>query len=252
MLSACASSTSQPSSDNGRYFEARTTAGELAQQIDHAELLTEFHPAEPLSWLVYVPNSVEQGATPGLLIFISPSDQPSFPSQWLPVLDAKNLVLIVPNRAGNRQRTTKRIALAVTGFKYLERRYQFDPSRRYLSGFSGGARTSGLAVALYPALFDGAIYFGGAEMWPTDADTNVAAELQTKRFVFITGGSDFNQDMTRRVWSGYRQRGIADSELNVIRHLGHELPRAAVFEAGDFLPGRQRRRRLRSAIETSD
>ena len=202
-------------------------------------MLAEFEPDEELEWTVFVPTARSPQTARGVLVYISPSNDSGIPPDWLPVLDAMNLLAISPKRAGNRVTTTRRIALAMSGLLQVSSRYDVDATRVYLSGFSGGARVSGLAIALYPSLFSGAIYIGGAEMWPGDASLGIAEQLSSKRFVFLTGNRDFNLEMVRRVWSRYRAQGLNESKLEVIRHLGHELPNgAALAKAIEYLDTR--------------
>ncbi len=227
-LYACAASSADPELRQ-QLLELRSTVSEVAEAGSQAALLEEFEPNDELAWTVFVPKTRSSGAAPGVLVYISPSNDSGIPANWLPVLEDGNLLAISPNRAGNRVNTTKRIALALSGLLQLSNHHEIDPARIYLSGFSGGARVSGLAIALYPSLFSGAIYIGGAEMWPGDEALEIAEQLRTKKFVFLTGNRDFNLEMARRVWSRYRAAGLKDSKLEVVRHLGHELPNGAVL-----------------------
>jgi len=228
-LLACA--TGPPGADGGRAVaELRLTAAELVDATQQTSLLDDVDPDDEVAWQVYVPTEGLHDTAPGLIVFISPSDRPGFPPGWLPILDEKNLVLMAPIDAGNRQSVTKRVAMAVSGLLYFAQRYELDRSRFYLSGFSGGARVSGVTMALYPKAFTGAIYVGGAEVWPDETPAGVVDLLGSRRFVFITGASDFNREMTRRVWGIYGRNGIDNAKLEDLRHLGHELPGASVFE----------------------
>ena len=237
-LAACVSSAPNPELRQ-QIGELRASVSDVAETDSVAALLQEFEPNDELAWTVFVPQARSSGAAPGVLVFISPSNDSGIPAHWLPALEEGNLLTISPNRAGNRERTTKRIALALSGLLHLMSRYDVDRSRIYLSGFSGGARVSGLAVGMYPSLFSGAIYIGGAEMWPGGESPQIAKQLRAKNFVFIAGSSDFNLGMVRSVWSRYRSRGLENSKLEVVRHMGHELPNSAVLaEAITYLDAR--------------
>ena len=234
-LSACSSNPSaRPAND--QVAELRTTVSELANAEGQTSLLRDFDSSDEISWTVFFPTTAPARPEPGLLVYISPSNNSGIPPKWLPVLEEENLILVSPKGAGNREPTTKRIALALSGLLYLNQQRNIDQSRIYISGFSGGARVSGLAVAQYPSLFRGAIYIGGAEMWPSQSSPNIAEQLRSTRFVFIAGSNDFNLDMARNVWGRYRSRGITHAKLEVIRHMGHELPGgSAMAEAISYL-----------------
>lgn len=192
-----------------------------------------------LTWQIYVPDNYDSTAPPGVVVYVSPQAKGGPPRGWDHALHDKNLIWIGANNAGNRVAVGKRMFLAMLAPTVLARYYEFDADRTYVAGFSGGGKVASRVSSAKPELFRGGIYIAGADMWGS-ATPPPKLDLITKNYhVFLTGTRDFNERLTRRVYSAYKDAGVENCELIVVRRLGHELPDKKTFiEAIDYLDSR--------------
>lgn len=193
---------------------------------------------DELSWQLYVPDSYDPATPAGVVVYVSPQPKGGPPRSWSRALGDKNLIWIGANNAGNRVAVGKRMFLAMLAPRVLARNYVLDPERIYVAGFSGGGKTASRVSSAKPELFRGGIYIGGAEFWANMAPPRL--DLIRKNYhVFLSGTSDFNELLTRRVYAAYKNAGIEHCELIVVRKMGHEMPRAKIFmQAIDYLDSR--------------
>ena len=194
---------------------------------------------ESIEWEVVVPDTYDPNKPPGLLIYISPSDSGRIPRRWSRLTDSRNLIWVGANQSGNRVQVARRIMFALLATGLIGDRYELDTDRIYLSGFSGGARVSGLAAATYPGMFSGAIYIGGAEHWGKQEFPPNLAAMQNNRYAFVVGSEDANRRVALKVQSKYNAVGIDHTKVKIIQRLGHELPDVRhIIDALDFLDDR--------------
>ncbi len=182
-------------------------------------------PHETNEWAVYVPASYDPESPAGLLVFISPTDSGRMPGRYRPVLEDNNLIWIGAHRSGNRVRIARRIGLALLATAIADSNYRIDPSRVYVSGFSGGGRTASAVAPEYAQLFTGAIYICGVNFWdgrkPKQLD-----RVRDNRYVFLTGSKDFNRSETRRVHRAYRRADVDNVMLLEVAGMDHRMPPA--------------------------
>lgn len=194
---------------------------------ERAELFTSVMPAdETIAWEVVVADSYTPKKPAGLLVYVSPSNSGKLPRGWKSLLDEHNLIWVAANASGNRVAVSRRMGYAVFAPALIGERYEVDESRVFLSGFSGGARVSGLLAAQYPSLFRGAVYIGGAETWDEGTPLANLERMRTNRFVFLVGSEDANRAVAREVQSDYEAAGMLDNQAIVVRRMGHVLPEA--------------------------
>lgn len=221
---ATAQAEEQP---RGTDLQLEHTPSELLGAEEAARYRRILDPDRPLSWDVYYP-AVDGDEMPGVLVYISPGPSGRIDPRWRRVMDEMKLIYIAANDSGNRVRTNRRMVLAVFALRALNRRFEFDPSRIRVAGFSGGGRVASLLASQYPEAFTGALYICGVDFWKKSRTRNVE-RLIRNRFVFLTGPGDFNQAEMRRVHQRYLKAGAGNSKLMVIPGMGHELPDAAVL-----------------------
>lgn len=191
---------------------------------------------EAISWQITVPKSYDPDKPPGILVYISPSNSGEMPRSWLSLPESHNFIWIGADKSGNRIAVARRVTMALFAVGLTNNLYSIDGRRVYLSGFSGGARVAGLVAAAYPQIFKGDIYIGGAETWEGELTAATLKAMQQNRYVFIAGSDDFNRRMARDVAAKYTAAGIGNIELNIIAHLGHELPKSTdMSDALNFL-----------------
>lgn len=191
---------------------------------------------DAINWQVTVPDSYDPDKPPGILVYISPSNSGKIPRSWQSLPELHNFIWIGADKSGNRIAVARRVTMALFAVGVVNGRYNIDGRRIYLSGFSGGARVAGLVAAAYPQIFKGDIYVGGAETWEGELTAGKLEAMQQNRYVFIVGSNDGNRRMARDVAAKYTAAGIGNIELNVIAHLGHELPNSRdMSDALNFL-----------------
>lgn len=223
----------------GSYTLSVTTATVLGadRATAHSHV---FGPEDLQEFEIVVPGRYSPDNPPGVLIYISPTDSGQVPENWTPVLESENLIWIAANLSGNDRLVARRVAHAILALEVMRNRYDIDPERAYLVGFSGGARVSGLVAAACPELFSGAIYIGGAEMWDKNDPAIDLEAIRRNRYVFMAGSNDFNRSMTRRVFRRYTDLGIDNVSFVLMSLKGHELPdEGQLFKAIRFLDGKQ-------------
>ncbi|MFC1796430.1 prolyl oligopeptidase family serine peptidase [Pseudomonadota bacterium] len=180
---------------------------------------------EAIHWQVYVPSGYDPTKPAGLLVYISPADSGRILSEWKSLMDERNLIWIAADDSGNRRAGVHRMILAVMATTVIERQYQIDRTRFYVSGFSGGGRMASMVAAEYPELFRGAIYICGVNYWLNKSSVEID-KVKRNRYVFLTGSEDFNLQDTRKVFRRYEKAGIPEINLVVIPHMGHRNPGA--------------------------
>jgi pimeloyl-ACP methyl ester carboxylesterase len=104
----------------------------------------------------------------------------------------------------------RRVPLALTGLENIVARYNTDPARIYVGGFSGGGVTASVIAAAYADVFSGGVFVATSDGLGTD---NVPVPpldryrlMQTRgRYVFLVGTEDpINEAITNRAVSAYR------------------------------------------------
>jgi len=214
-------------------FSISATPTEIVGPDSAANFASVIPVDEAISWHITVPESYDPDEPPGLMVYISPSNSGRMPRSWLSLPASHNFIWIGADQSGNRIAVARRVTMALFAVGLVNNHYSIDSHRIYLSGFSGGARVAGLVAAAYPEIFKGDIYIGGAETWEGELAADKLEGMKQNRYVFLSGSDDFNRRMVREVAAKYTATGIENIELNIISHLGHELPRASVI--GDAL-----------------
>lgn len=204
-------------------FDVTRTAAQLVDQLTTDSLSGVIDADESITWQVYVPDSYDPNRPAGLLVYVSPTELGQMPSGWQPLFDEENLIWISANKSGNTNRTKRRLLHAALAPYVLSDRYEIDPSRVYVSGFSGGGKVASIASIHFANLFTGAIYICGTE-FRSDVSPTLLSRAQSHRYVFLTGGKDFNRSLTRRIYEEYKRAGMVNINLMTIPGMGHETP----------------------------
>jgi predicted esterase len=198
-----------------------------------------------------VPKSYAHTAKWGLFVYINAGDDPGLPAEYEPLLEKRKLLAVAPYKAGNGRNIFDRFRLAVDAASTLQKRFNIDPSRVYVSGFSGGARVASMLSVAYADLFSGAIPFCGVNFYteiPSEAGKHwpigyipvneaLAIAKAKGRFVLVTGEKDMNLSNTRAVYEhGFKKEGFKFAKLLEVPSMGHSPPPPEWFEKGlDFL-----------------
>src|SRR5262245_39175707 len=198
-----------------------------------------------------VPKSYAPAAKWGLFVYINADDSPGLPAEYEPVLEKRKLLAVAAYKSGNGRNIFDRFRLAIDAVINLQKRFNIDPARIYVSGFSGGARTASMLGVAYADLFSGAIPFCGVNFYteiPTEGGkrrridylpVKEALEIAKPkcRYVLVTGEKDFNLSDTRTVYEqGFKKEGFKFAKLLEVPGMAHSTPPAEWLDKGlDYL-----------------
>jgi hypothetical protein len=220
-------------------------ADEVKARLHSIENPPPFTP-EKESVTLHLPKSYTPSQPHGLLVWISPTDSPRLPKDWLDVLANKRIIFAGANRCGNPRNIFDRIRMAVTINAEIRKKLNIDGHRVYAAGFSGGGRVASMLGVAWADMFSGSIPFMGVNFYtdlpsadgkktyapqyiPDDSVLELAK--RATRHVLVTADQDFNRADTNIVFEkGYRAEGFANVQLLQIPEIGHKMPSAAWFE----------------------
>jgi hypothetical protein len=200
---------------------------------------------------VVVPKSFAAGAKWGLLVYINADDSANLPGGYEAALEKRKLLAVSAYKAGNNRNIFDRFRIAVDAAYNLQQKYKLDPTRIYVSGFSGGGRVASMLAVAYADLFSGGIPLCGVNFYteiPSEAgkhwpigyipvDEALAIAKSKGRYVLVTGEKDFNLANTRAVFEhGFKKEGFKMAKLLEVPGLAHAPPSADWFDKGlEFL-----------------
>lgn len=174
---------------------------------------------------LYVPAGIRSRQPVPLVLFISPGPKATGLQQFRAVCDREGIVFASPHKAGNQTPGPRRIRIVMDTLDEVRRRFNVDPDRTYIGGFSGGGR---IAFAIATALPE---YFGG--IIPVCAGGQMRSEswlrqrvIDRHRIALLTGENDFNRGEIERM-TQTRLSGVgAKSRVWTVKGLGHGIPSA--------------------------
>jgi pimeloyl-ACP methyl ester carboxylesterase len=181
------------------------------------------------SFALFVPDGPPPAAGFGLLVFISPFDEPAEDPSWREPLDRRRMILVSAANSGNEKIVLdRRLPLALLAYENVRARFPLDPGRVYVGGFSGGSRVAEIVALAYPDVFRGALLHAGSE--PIGGERGVHLppadlfhQFQQSRLVYVTGEHDarnLHDDEISR--DSMREWCVSSIETLVARGLGHE------------------------------
>jgi hypothetical protein len=198
-----------------------------------------------------VPKTYAAGAKWGLFVYINADDSANLPAGYEAALEKRKLLAVSAYKSGNGRPIFDRFRLAIDAAYNLEKKYRLDPTRIYVSGFSGGGRTASMLAVAYADLFSGAILLCGVNFYkdiPSEAgkhwalnfipvDEALAIAKPKGRYVLVTGEKDFNLANTKAVFEhGFKKEGFKFAKLLEVPSLAHAPPPAEWFDQGlEFL-----------------
>ena len=160
------------------------------------------------------------------------------------MLERHKLVWICPNNAGNGRHFVARIGLALDAAHNLKATHKLDPTRVYVSGFSGGGRVSSLLILTYPDVFTGAVPMMGSNFYrhlpagdgklfqagaskPIDV---LFAKAKQRPIVLFTGERDGNQPQTKANYEAMQKDRFAHVSYIEVPGIAHNMPNAQWVE----------------------
>jgi len=194
---------------------------------------------------IRLPKGYSPDRPVGLLIWINAgnSGQPPL-GVFGPALDELGLICASVENAGNSREIVDRLQLMLDCLETVGSRYMIDDHRIYLTGISGGGRSSSILWACFPDVFTGSVPIVGLnsyEMAPTGTGKAWAKNfikprgklwslLRKHRLAAITGANDFNETEMKVRIKGMARGGL-DVRLVDQPGLGHEMPSPETFAA---------------------
>ena len=135
-------------------------------------------------------------------------------------------MIVVSPQLNDWGETSARQTISLT--EYLMQTYFVDPSRIYLSGYSGGGETLSIVLGIRPELYTAALHV--SSQW--DGDLAVLADVETPLYLFIGEdddyyGSDSIKETYAALSSLYRQKGLTEEAID--RLLVMDIKDAAWF-----------------------
>jgi len=220
------------------YFKIEKTPVEiLGENAVHG--VTDVLPAdEEISWQLYVPHNYSRENPPGVVVYVSPWERGGPPKAWNASLTDRNLIWIGANAAGNKSKVAERMIKAMIAPMLLSHDYVINLDRCYVAGFSGGGITATRIATARPEQFKGGLYMAGTVFWEDNLPPKIE-QIRRNRHVFMVGTYDPALENTQRVYKKYKEAGVENADLIMIRNYRHRMPRSAYFErAIDYLDAR--------------
>jgi len=200
------------------------------------------------SFSLYVPPAYDPEGEPyGVVVWVSPVEDGSIPPAFRPVFDERHLIWIGPHNAGNQRHLFPRAGLVLDAALNVERFYNIDPDRIFVSGLSGGGRMAAMHAVAYPDVFAGGFPIIGVTTYldvsPESSpgqrvpqfprpSPDVLERAKRQPLVIMTGSGDFNREECRLTAAAYERDGFTDLHLFDIDGMGHEMPTAEDFGRG--------------------
>ena len=93
---------------------------------------------------VEVPPTLRTNNPSGLLVWLSPGDEGSFPPVWQDELARHEFILVLPLNCGDDRNPGDRLRLALDATCNACRKYRIDRKRIYIGGYGSGARLASM------------------------------------------------------------------------------------------------------------
>jgi len=174
---------------------------------------------------IYIPPGYDGTKAYGLITFINAGNTGSIWSQWQPVLDQKNIILIAGNGIGNSVFVPDRMGVALAGAYALSQSLNIDTNRIYTSGNSGGGRTASVLMYLYPEFFKAMIPNCGSaylRQVAQDYETHQPNSNYEYLYQFTPTELEYVRNYNRRVSLLTAYNDFREGDLMNIYHNGNE------------------------------
>ena len=227
----------------------RNRARQAGQQ---AKWMTPNEADPAFSYEVWAPDTYDPAKPAGVMVFVNSGNNGTLNKGYRELLAARNIIVIGANRSGNDIDTIIRLTFAFYAVELLNRRYQLDPNRIYITGNSGGGRVASHAMFYRPELFSGgmpmvgcvapipngnqAFQLGTPPMHSMPSQDALRHAARNGRYVMLTGEKDFNRKECEATAKYLQDSGFNFATAIVQPGLGHSNASAEYFgKALDFV-----------------
>jgi hypothetical protein len=196
---------------------------------DEPEGLLDGYSSRAQKYEFYGPPAADAGRSYPLILFASPSDSPVGWKHFGPMCQRHGVLFAGPREAGNGRPLPERVRVTLDVLDDVRRRYQVDPERTYIAGFSGGAAVASRIAYHLPEYFGGLVVIGHildppSERWHWH---RVRDRLSV---ALICGGREPIRDVVEKLQAPLHEAlGIRASSY-AVPSLGHAMPSSAVCE----------------------
>jgi len=228
----------------------------VSLHFGNTSAMTDYNVTNELFQVIVPASQSTNTNTPwGLLVWISPSDEPHIPPDWDAELEKRQLIVVCAYRSGNRRQPVDRFRLALDATYNTCRRYKVNRDRIYVGGFSGGGRIASMLGVGYADIFRGTLAICGVNFylpvsdghgknWPASYGSEqsmIQLAQKSGRLVLLTGEHDPNRENTRDLANnGFKLVGFKSVLYLEVPGMNHEIPAVPTLAvAFDFLAGNQ-------------
>jgi predicted esterase len=178
---------------------------------------------------LYVPPKLSSRNLVSLVLFVPPSNRSNIVRVWKDAATKHSVILAGVHEAGNGVAMPKRVRAVMDVLDDVRRRFNVDPDKTYISGYSGGGRVACSIAFALPEYFGGVI--------PVCAGGSLRQEPWLRQRVIdrlsiaqLTGESDFNRGECERLHQTEMDEIGVRCKTWVTPKLGHEVPGSAVLD----------------------
>jgi predicted esterase len=192
---------------------------------------------------IYIPPDYDPSGSYGVFAWVNPDDSERIPRQFESLLSEYRFVAVSAARIGNDQPWQRRVSVLESAILQLSQSLNLDATKRIMSGYSGGGRTSAIACFVHPDFWKGAISWVGGNFYKayslpmpvgarargindynpgTVTNEQVKKSRQNTSFVLITGPKDFNLNDSRGIYRALKGENFKALLLEE-PGLGHEV-----------------------------
>ncbi len=195
--------------------------------------------ATATTYFLHVPDGYDARRAYPLILAVSPIPSGRFLFEsWRTAARKHGILFACPNDAGNEEEVDVRGQKAVDTLFDVRSRYNIDPERIYVTGFSGGGRMSTALVLAFPERFAGHVPIGGIFL---EGDPAEIRRLRTRlgHYIFC-GERDPNREESEEAAKILEAEGIPH-HLWIVPGLDHAIPRAEQgAKIWDWILGREK------------
>jgi len=207
------------------------------------------------SAFLYVPPAYDGTLPYGLCVDIRPYDSGNIPRGYRAIADARHLIWISPNQAGDEAPAVQRWVLALDSLATAKKDFCIDTQRVFANGLGGGGATAFNLLMLFPEQFKGAVSHAhgvnlkdmpvaGNQTWISQFRYLSQEELKrvaalNKKWIFISGPGDPRYAQFTAVVPQWKDLGFDVWLVDVPSMGAADAPPASFESALDWLEGKE-------------